>query len=83
MASSFVVAELNTHQFMFKGVGVDQQSARTALLNAWTAHRNDLLARFPQLADSIPDASQLEVHFKMYFFEFALDAGYRDRDRLV
>jgi hypothetical protein len=35
----FVVAEMNTHHFMFRGAGRARESARAALLNAWRAAR--------------------------------------------
>jgi hypothetical protein len=79
----FVVAEMNTHHFMFRGAGQDRNSARAALLNAWRAHRTALLARYPERTDSIPDETKMEQHFKIYYLEFELDAGYRDGERLV
>jgi len=79
----FVVAEMNTHHFMFRGAGQDRNAARAALLNAWRAHRSALLARYPERTDSIPDETKMEQHFKIYYLEFALDAGYRDGERLV
>ncbi len=82
-AEQFVVAELNTHKYMFKGAGHDRASARAALLAGWTAHRDALLAGFPQLAASIPPAEDLERHFTMVFYEFVAGGGYRDRERLV
>ena len=45
MINGFVVAEMNTHHFMFRGAGHDRQSARLALLKAWSAHRHALLAQ--------------------------------------
>lgn len=79
----FVVAEMNTHHFIFKGAGHTKASARAALLRAWTRHRSDLLARYPERADSIPDETKMEDHFKIYYLEFELDGGYRDFDRLI
>jgi hypothetical protein len=78
----FVVAEMNTHHFMFRGAGHDQADARSALLRAWTRHRNELLARYPERADSIPEADKMEDHFRIYYLEFEVGAGYRDGDRL-
>jgi hypothetical protein len=82
-ASRFVVAEMNTHHFMFRGAGRDREAARAALLNAWRVHRTALLARYPERTDSIPDATRMEDHFKIYYLEFEADAGYRDGERLV
>lgn len=79
----FVVAELNTHHFMFRGAGHDQESARKALLNAWRTHRNELLKQYPEREASIPDEAHLEMHFKIYYLEFELNAGYRDQLRLI
>lgn len=72
-----------THNFIFKGVGHNKEDARTALLKAWTSHRTGLLARYPERTDSIPDATRMEDHFKIYYLEFDMDAGYRGNDRLV
>ena len=80
---SFVVAEMNTHHFMFRGAGRSREAARLALLNAWRTHRTALLARYPERADSIPDEGTIETHFKIYFLEFEANAGYRDGERIV
>ena len=82
-SSSFVVAEMNTHHFMFRGAGRDRDAARRALLNAWRTHRSALLQRYPERTDSIPDAANIEVHFKIYYLEFEADAGYRDGERVA
>jgi hypothetical protein len=82
-SNSFVVAEMNTHHFMFRGAGRARESARAALLNAWRAHRSALLARYPERAGSIPDAGSIEAHFRIYYLEFEADAGYRDGERVV
>ena len=79
----FVVAEMNTHHFMFRGAGHDWGGARLALLNAWRAHRSALLERYPERSDSIPDERNIEAHFKIHYLEFEVDAGYRDGERLV
>jgi len=81
--SGFVVAEMNTHHFMFKGAGRNREAARAAVLNAWRVHRSALLARYPERTDSIPDETRMEDHFKIHYLEFEVDAGYRDGDRLV
>jgi hypothetical protein len=79
----FVVAEMNTHHFMFRGAGRARESARAALLNAWRAHRIALLERYPERAGSIPDEGSIEAHFRIYYLEFEADAGYRDGERVV
>lgn len=79
----FVVAEMNTHHFMFRGAGRNRDAARRALLNAWRTHRSALLQHYPERADSIPDAGHIETHFKIYYLEFETDAGYRDGERVA
>ena len=79
----FVVAEMNTHHFMFRGAGHNREAARLALLNAWRAHRGALLERYPERTDSIPDELNIEAHFKIYYLEFDVDAGYRDGERIT
>jgi len=81
--SGFVVAEMNTHHFMFKGAGCNREAARAAVLNAWRVHRSALLARYPERTDSIPDETRMEDHFRIFYLEFEMDAGYRDGERLV
>jgi hypothetical protein len=78
----FVVAEMNTHHFMFRGAGRSRDAARVALLNAWRAHRSALLERYPERAGSIPDEGSIEAHFRIYYLEFEADAGYRDGERI-
>jgi hypothetical protein len=68
---------------MFRGAGLNRETARLALLNAWRAHRTTLLARYPERTDSIPDEGSIEAHFKIHYLEFAADAGYRDGERVV
>ncbi|MCL5059053.1 MAG: hypothetical protein M1449_00035 [Candidatus Thermoplasmatota archaeon] len=82
-SGGFVVAEMNTHHFMFRGAGRNRDSARLALLNAWRTHRTALLERYPERSDSIPDEGNIEAHFKIHYLEFEVDAGYRDGERLV
>jgi len=82
-SSGFVVAEMNTHAFMFRGAGRTRNAARIALLNAWRVHRSALLARYPERTDSIPDETRMEDHFKIVYLEFEMDAGYRDGERVV
>lgn len=78
-----VIAEMNTHAFMFRGAGATRDSARTALLNAWTRHRTDLLARYPEREPTIPEAQDMEKHFRIIYLEFVLGGGYRDGERLT
>jgi hypothetical protein len=80
--TGFVVAEMNTHHFMFRGAGRDRETARLALLNAWRTHRTALLACYPERTDSIPDESRIDAHFKICYLEFELGAGYRDGVRV-
>jgi hypothetical protein len=79
----FVVAEMNTHHFMFRGAGADRDAAREALLNAWTRHREELLARYPERAETVPPAEDMERHFRIHYLDFALDGGYRDGERIA
>jgi hypothetical protein len=79
----FVVAEMNTYHFMFRGVGHDREAARAALMNAWRVHRTALLQTYPERTDSIPDETKMEDHFKIYYLEFEVDAGYRDGHRVT
>ena len=74
---------MNTHHFMFKGAGRNREAARAAVLNAWRVHRIALLARYPERTDSIPDETRMEDHFRIFYLEFEMDAGYRDGERLV
>ena len=83
MSSRFYIAEMITHNFIFKGVGRSREEARAVLLNAWTVHRTELLAQYPERTASIPDATKMEDHFRIYYLEFEMDAGYRGHDRLV
>ncbi|MDD2768357.1 MAG: hypothetical protein PHT19_06460 [Methylococcus sp.] len=83
MGERFVVAEMNTHHFMFRGAGANATTARKALLKAWTAHRSALLAQYPERESSLPEAERMEDHFRIVYLEFEVDAGYRWPDRLV
>ena len=82
-ARRFVLAEMNTHHFQFRGAGETREDAKSALLRAWALHRNALLARYPERSDSIPEADQMEAHFRICYLEFEVGAGYRDGDRLL
>ncbi len=81
-SNSLVVAEMNTHHFMFRGAGHSRGAARLALLNAWRTHRTALLEQYPERTGSIPDEHHIEEHFRVYYLEFAFDAGYRDGERV-
>jgi hypothetical protein len=83
VTSHFYIAEMITHNFIFKGVGRSREDARAVLLKAWTSHRTTLLAQYPERTASIPDETKMEEHFKIYCLEFEMDAGYRGNDRLV
>jgi hypothetical protein len=79
----FYIAEMITHNFIFKGVGQSREEARAVLLKAWTVHRTDLLLQYPERTASIPDETKMEDHFRIYYLEFEMDAGYRGNERLV
>jgi len=78
-----VIAEMNTHAFMFRGAGETRDRARSALLRAWTRHRTDLLAQYPEREATIPEAQEMEQHFLIVYLEFVLDGGYRDLNRIA
>jgi hypothetical protein len=78
-----VIAEMNTHAFMFRGAGETRDSARSALLRAWTRHRTELLAQYPERESAIPEAQEMEQHFRIVYLEFILDGGYRDLNRIA
>ena len=80
---NFVVAEMNTAHFIFKGAGRNRIEARDALLSAWTLHRSRIVSQFPDRAAILPEACDMASHFPIYYFEFALNGGYRDRDRVI
>lgn len=80
---AFFVAEMNTAHFIFKGAGSSREGARAALLTAWTIHRREILRQFPDRAAILPLQDDMERHFNIHYFEFVVDGGYRDRDRLV
>lgn len=81
--AGFVLAELNTHQYMFHGVGRSEAEARDAVLRAWGRHRAWVLAQQPQLAASLPEPEAMERHFRIHYRHYASGAGYRDGSRLV
>ena len=83
VSSHFYIAEMITHNFIFKGVGHNKEDAKAILLKAWTSHRTKLLAQYPERTAFIPDENNMEIHFKIYYLEFEMDAGYRGNERLV
>ena len=83
MSSLFYIAEMITHNFIFKGAGRSREDARAILLKAWTAHRTELLLQYPERTASLPDETKMEDHFRIYYLKFEMDAGYRGNDRLV
>lgn len=80
---TLVVAEMPTHDFIWRGAGATADEARQALLAAWARHRRAVLAQQPQLADRLPEASAMPQHFRIRYAEYTRGAGYRDDERLV
>lgn len=80
---SWVVAEMITHDFIWRGAGCSCDEAREALLQAWATHRAGVLRQFPQLEASLPEAPQMPQHFRIHYREYQRGAGYRDEQRLV
>lgn len=80
---TLVVAEMITHDFIWRGAGRTCDEAREALLQAWSRHRDGVLRVHPQLQPTLPEAAQMPRHFKIRYREYACGAGYRDDDRLV
>lgn len=78
---SFVIAEMNTHDYIWRGAGRNCDEAREALLRAWHAHRSAVVQQQPALAGSLPEAGQMQQHFRIRYQEFVIGAGYRDGDR--
>lgn len=80
---TLVIAEMITHDFIWRGAGANPAEAREALLSAWAAHRAAVLAAHPSLAGSLPEAAGMPQHFPIRFQEFTRGGGYRDDVRLV
>lgn len=78
-----VIAEMNTHHFMFRGAGTSRETARTALLNGWDVHRRDLLKRYPERSSNIPAMNDIEQHFSIVYLEFLAGAAYRDGELIL
>lgn len=83
LPDSWVVAEMITHDFIWRGAGLNCDEARQALLAAWTAHRQQVLGQFPQLAERLPEAAQMPGRFPIRYSEYTRGGGYRDQQRLV
>jgi hypothetical protein len=80
---TFVIAQLNTNDYIWQGAGRSEDEAKTALLAAWAAHRTRVVSQHPALASTLPEAAQMTQHFPVYYSHYVLGGGYRDRDRLV
>jgi len=80
---SIVVAEMITHDFIWRGAGATCDEAREALLTAWSRHRAQVVSQQPGLAPTLPEAGQMPQHFKIRYREFTRGAGYRDDERLL
>lgn len=78
-----VIAEMLTHDYIWRGAGATCDEAREALLRAWATHRAHVVSHQPALGPTLPEAAQMPQHFKIHYREFARGAGYRDDDRLV
>lgn len=83
MADHFVVAQLNTNDYIWQGAGRTEEEAKAALLEAWRMHREQVVRQHPSLASSLPEADQLPSHFAICYARYVLGGGYRDRERLV
>lgn len=83
LPESWVIAEMLTHDHIWRGAGLTCDEAREALLQAWHQHRRSVLAQLPQLEASLPEAAQMPQHFKIRYFAYERGAGYRDTTRLV
>lgn len=80
---TLVVAEMITHDHIWRGAGANPAEAREALLSAWARHRAAEVAAHPALAPTLPEAPSMPRHFPIRFFEYTRGAGYRDEQRLV
>jgi hypothetical protein len=79
---AIVVAQMNTHEYIWEGAGADEEQARAAMLNAWQAHRGRVVAQHPALASSLPEAQDMPKHFPVTYRVYQLNAGYRNREQL-
>jgi hypothetical protein len=78
-----VIAEMITHDYIWRGAGATCDEAREALLSAWAQHRAQVVSQQPALAPTLPEAGQMQQHFKIRYCEYTRGAGYRDEERLV
>ena len=83
LPDTWVVAEMITHDYIWRGAGLNCDEAREALLSAWTRHRNGVVNAQPGLAERLPEAADMPRHFPIRYAEYSRGAGYRDGARLV
>lgn len=83
LPESWVIAEMITSEYIWRGAGLNCDEAREAVLRAWHAHRRALLTQLPQLEASLPEAAQMPQHFKIRYYAYERGAGYRDTTRIV
>lgn len=81
--STLVIAEMITNDYIWHGAGATCDEAREALLTAWARHRAGVLRVHPQLQASLPEAGQMQQHFKIRYREYERGGGYRGEERLV
>lgn len=79
----WVIAEMITHDYIWRGAGHTCDEAREAVLRAWALHRASVLSAQPALAPTLPEASGMEQHFRIRYQVFQRGGGYRDHTRLV
>ena len=65
------------------GAGATCDEAREALLTAWARHRAHVVSQQPALGPTLPEARQMQQHFKIRYREYTRGAGYREDERLV
>ncbi|MEX8518155.1 MAG: hypothetical protein AB3X44_06540 [Leptothrix sp. (in: b-proteobacteria)] len=82
LPETMVIAEMITHDFIWRGAGANCDEAREALLT-WAKHRAAVVQQQPALAATLPEAGRMQQHFKIRYSEYTRGAGYRDDDRLV
>ncbi|PXW94374.1 hypothetical protein C7444_11473 [Sphaerotilus hippei] len=80
---ALVLAEMITHDHVWRGVGGSEAEARAALLSAWVAHRAQVLSHQPSFADRLPVPEAMERHFRIRCERLVAGAGYRDGVALV
>lgn len=83
LPDTLVIAEMITHDYIWRGAGATCDEAREALLSAWARHRAAVVQQQPALAATLPEAGRMQQHFKIRYSEFTRGAGYRDDKRLV